>query len=68
MYTVFENDKPAQYPDSETARSKYFKNCSFFEIESAIQYARDWTGYSISYDWDGSPINLGGYTISIIKD
>lgn len=43
MFAVFENDKPAKYPECNVHKS--WSNNEFDEWNDAVAYALDWLGY-----------------------
>ena len=66
MYKVFEDGKPAQYPDFDVHPS--WDCCEFETFEDAVAYARHWLGpsaegaiFNLNEPWDygyGSTIEI----------
>ena len=60
QYCVYDNGKPARYPDCKVDDS--WDNNVFFTFDEAFAYARNWLGEwdMLPSDWNGSSLDYSG--------
>jgi len=58
-YQVFDNDKPAEYPNSKFPE---WHNSRFDTFQEAIDYAKFWFGIYFPPDWKGDRIDYSGFS------
>lgn len=73
MFAIYDNDRPAKYPECKVDR-KAWPNNKFKSFAEAREYVSRWLGsdsfYPIPQQWDGSKYDYSGYgdTIEIRKE